>query len=142
MPDKRRAPRPCQGTLGNNPTVYKLGNGQARKRVRTVAPIVAAFKEARLASGMSQVIAAERAGYDPETLSRFERGMTSVSVATFSDFCAVVGLALAVLPVAGMGQSLRVSGEVLGGGSQGASQGAGQMPELAGEQANLDGLQA
>jgi len=135
MPDKRHEPRPCQGGTRGLRTRYKLGNGLGRKRVRTVAPIVAAFKEARLASGMSQVIAAERAGYDPETLSRFERGMTSVSVATFADLCAVVGLALAVLPMAGLGagsQGLRVSGMGFGDGSQGASQGAGQMPEMAG----------
>jgi ribosome-binding protein aMBF1 (putative translation factor) len=94
--DKRKEPRPCQGVKGNNPTLYKLGNTTARKVVRYVHPVAAAFKEARLASGLSQEIVAERSGYDPETISRFERGLRSVSVAKFADLCAVVGLVLTV----------------------------------------------
>ena len=116
-------------------TRYKLGNELGRKRTRTVAPIVAAFKEARLASGMSQVIAAERAGYDPETLSRFERGMTSVSVATFSNLCAVVGLVLVVLPEAGLRLGIRVSREGIGKGSKAQAGEVGESPMAGLEQA-------
>lgn len=94
--DQRREPRPCQGVKGNNPTVYKLGNTMARKAVPKVHPMAAAFKDARLASGLSQEIVAERAGYDIDTISRFERGLRSVTVAKFIDLCAVVGLELTV----------------------------------------------
>jgi DNA-binding XRE family transcriptional regulator len=100
MPDKRREPRPAQGILGNNPTVYQLGNARALKVVRSVHPVVATFKATRLASGLSQVAVAELAGYDPATISRFERGLQAISVTKFADICAVVGLALVVLPVA------------------------------------------
>ena len=135
MPDNRRAARPCEGGTRGLRTRYKLGNELGRKRTRTVAPIVAAFKEARLASGMSQVIAAERAGYDPETLSRFERGMTSVSVATFSNLCAVVGLVLVVLPEAGLRLGIRVSREGIGKGSKAQAGEVGESPMAGLEQA-------
>jgi len=102
MTDKRKQPRPCQGVKGTNPTLYKLGNTLARKTARSARrdlhPVAAAFKAARLASGLSQEVVAERAGYDMETVSRFERGQQSVRVATLFDLCLIVGLELTVQP--------------------------------------------
>jgi hypothetical protein len=73
---------------------FGIGNQRALKRRRVICPLIAQFRSARIAAGLTLRDVARRSGYNISTLSDWECGAAWPTVPRFMDVCEVVGLKL------------------------------------------------